>query len=202
VKGSFSLLTGSAVWPPAAAPPALVAAALLFDPNAVTLYRGLKITRPGVCNMTLQCSPSFHHRPRQDAVLLCGEPDFAYDDIQAMEYGLIHCFFSYSGVGLTSLLRWGAAKFDVLGGDDDGSPSLEDVLPQYAQFFLMQRYRPSASGNALLRLRHYAAKDLSNDYETENVAVIYTRARPLSWFHGSAANDMKKKKGAIFCEFN
>lgn len=189
VRGVFELLTGSDVWPPANAPPGLLAAAVQLNPANVQLYRGLKITRPGVCNTTLQCSPSFHGRERQDAVLLNG----VNDDIQGMEYGLVHCFFSYNDDGLAALLRWGARQFDVEVDDE--------ALTQYAQFFLMQRYRPSTLGNALLRMRYYAPKDLSGDYETESVAVIHSRAKPLSWFHGTAAEDMKMKKGAIFCQF-
>jgi hypothetical protein len=62
----------------------------------------------------------------------------------------------------------------------------------YSQFFLMQRYQPSLAGNALLNMRFYAAKELSNDFETESVGAIHSRARPMPWFHGSADNDMKK----------
>ena len=43
-------------------------------------------------------------------------------------------------------------------------------------FFLMQRYRPSAVGNALLLLRFYAATTLSDDYETECVGAIHSHA--------------------------
>jgi hypothetical protein len=194
VQGVFALLTGSNVWPPEGVPPAVSAAALQLRPASVQLYRGLKITRAGVSNVTLQCSPSFHGRPRQDTVLLSGGPDFEYDDVHAMEYGLVHCFFSYSDAGLTDLLRWGADEFEVDVEDD--------AFAQYSQFFLMQRYRPSALGNQLLPLRYYAAKELSNDYETESVAAIYSRARPFPWFHSADADDdMKKKKGAIFCQF-
>lgn len=195
MQGVFELLTGSDVWPPVGAPAGMVNAALILDPAAVQLYRGLRLTRPGVCDTTLQCSPSFHGRPRQDAVLLSTGPDAAdYTDVHSMEYGLVHCFFSYSDAGLRDFLSWGAGKFDV---DVD-----EDSWAQYTQFFLMQRYRPSPAGDALLPLRYYAAKVLSNDYETESVAAIRSRARAFPWFHGTPQDDMKKRKGAIFCQFN
>lgn len=187
VRGVFETLTGSSEWPPAEAPAGMVEAALQFDPAAVQLYKGLKISRPGVSNTTLQCSPDFHGRPRQDVVLLSGGPDATYDDIQTMEYGLVHCFFSYNGAPLISLLRWGAGEFGA---------AADTTLP--TQFFLMQRYRPNAAANALLPLRNFAAKVLSNDFETESVAVIHKRAQPMPWFHGTHADDRKKKKGAIF----
>lgn len=191
VRGLFEFVTGSDEWPPVGAPDGMVEAALILNPDAVQLYRGLKISRPGVSNTTLQCSPSFYGRPRQDAVVLSGGPDFAYDDVRTMEFGLVHGFFSYSDPSLVDLLRWGAQTF---GGDG------EDV-DRFAQFFVMQRYRPSPTGDVLLPTRYYAAKDLSNDFETEYVGVIHSRARPMSWFHGTAADDMKKRKGAIFCRF-
>ena len=105
-------------------------------------------------------------------------------------------FFSYRGVALTNLLRWGVSEFNV-DVEDDG------MLAQYAQFFLMQRYRPCAQDGELLPLRFYAAKELSNAFETNTLATIHSRANPLSWFHGTAADDMKKKKkkGAIFCQY-
>ena len=71
----------------------MVDAAVRLQPDAVQLYRGIKIMRPGVSNTTLQCSPSFHGAPRQDAVLLNGDAVATYDDIQTIEYGLVHCFF-------------------------------------------------------------------------------------------------------------
>jgi hypothetical protein len=172
----------------------MVNAALQLKPAAVQLYRGVKIVRPGVSNTTLQCSPSFHGVPRQDAVLLNGGPGATYDDIQTMEYGLVHCFFSYRDPSLVDLLRWGALKFGIDVADDP------DYVA-YSQFFLMQRYRPSAPGNALLPLSFYAAKTLSDDYETESVGAIHRRARPMPWFHGTADDDMKQKKGAIFCAY-
>ena len=196
VRGVFELFTGSDVWPPVGAPVGLVNAALQLNSAAVQLYRGIKIVRPLVSNTTLQCSPSFHDRPRQDAVLLMGGPEATYDDVHEMEYGLVHCFFSYSDPSFVNLLRWGAQAFNVDVNDDD-----EDAYVMYSQFFLMQRYRPSLAGNALLNMRFYAAKDLSNDFETESVGAIHSRARPMPWFHGTADNDMKKKKGAIFCLF-
>lgn len=53
-------------------------------------------------------------------------------------------------------------------------------------------------GDHMLPLRYYAAKDLTNVFETESVGAIRSRARPFLWFHGTADDDMKKRKGAIF----
>ena len=194
VRGVYEAVTGSDVWPPVDAPVGMVAAALQLNTEAVHLYRGLKITRPGVSNTTLQCSPSFHGRPRQDAVLLNMGPEATYDDIRTMEYGLVHCFFTYKDPSLPALLTWGATQFGM-------DPSAESI-DRYAQFLLMQRYRPSALGDAVLPLRYYAAKDLSNDFETELVGAVHSRARAMPWFHGTAAANMTKRKGAIFCQFN
>ena len=196
VQGVFELLTGSDVWPPAGAPAGMVAAAVQLKPACVQLYRGIKIMRPGVSNTTLQCSPSFHGRPRQDTVLL-NSADGAYDDIQNVEYGLVHCFFSYDDPCLIELLRWGVESFGV----DFDDPEDGDAFMQYTQFFLMQRYRKSALGNALLPLDTYAAKDLSDDFETDCVGAIHSRACPMPWFHGTADDDMRRKKGAIFCVY-
>ena len=189
VKGAFASLTGSNVWPPVAAPVGCVAAALLFAPDDMTLYTGLKIVRPGVNNSTIHCSPSFHGKRRFDCVILNGEAGFAYNNIQEIEYGQLHCFFSYQGNGLRDLLQWGASHFNVDGGR---------VGPSYTQFTLLQRYRPCQYGNLRLPMQNYAAKALSGDFETELVAIIHGRAREMPWFHGTPANDMKQKKGAIF----
>ena len=199
VQGVFAVLTGSDVWPPVQVPVGIKSAALLFDPSAVQMYRGLKIVRPGLSNTTLQCSPSFHGRPRYDTVQLNDVPGFAYDDVAEFEYGLVHVFFSYSGDGLLELLKWGAGKFNIGSVADRGQ---KIFYAPHTQFFLQQRYRPApADVDALLPLRYYRIKMLSNDFETESVSVIRCRARPFSWFHGVHGDDMRKRKGAIFCQF-
>ena len=197
VQSVFALLTGSDEWPVEGAPDGYVESALHFNAAGVKLYRGLKVSVPDICNTTLRCTPNFHGRPRQDSVLLFGDDDATYDDVQTMEYGLVHCFFSYRHADLDRLLVWGAQKFAM----DYG----EETLKKYSQFFLMQRYRPCAVGNAALPLGSlYAAKALSDVYETEPVSVIRNRARAQAWFHGTKAgvDDFKKKKGAIFGVFH
>jgi hypothetical protein len=163
------------------------------------MYRGIKVVRSGVSNTTLVCSPSYHGRPRYDTVQLNGDADEDYCDLSTFEYGLVHAFYSYSGDSLLSLLQWGATKFNV------GEP--EERLQQsfytpYTQFVLLQRYRPTTPQvRAMLPLQHYRLMVLSDDFETELVGVIRCRARPLAWFHGDGADDMKKRKGAVFCQF-
>ena len=201
VRGAFATLTNSDVWPPVGAPAGSVAAALQFDPSAMQCYTGLKIVRPGASNGIIRCTQSFHGKPRHDVVVLNGAPDFAYDDAHTMEYGYVHCFFTYKGAGLASLLKWGAVHFNVVPDGGGGAAASAVTITQFTQFTLLQRYRPSSFGNAKFPLRNYAAKVLSADYETECVAVVHCRARPYPWFHGTMENDMQQKKGAIFCTF-
>ena len=104
----------------------MVDAAVRLQPDAVQLYRGIKIMRPGVSNTTLQCSPSFHGAPRQDAVLLNGDAVATDDDIQTIDM-VLSTAFSYSDPSLINLLRWGVPTFgDGAEVDDD------DTYVQYS----------------------------------------------------------------------
>ena len=119
----------------------------------------------------------------------------AFGDVHEIEYGLVHTFFSYTGAGFMNFLTWANLNVHVNGVN----PQQAQMLSQYSQFVLMQRYRPSVEGDNLLPLTTYAAKALSNDYEVDLVSVIRCRARPQHWFHGTPDDVLRKKKGAIFC---
>ena len=94
------------------------------------------------------------------------------------------------------MLKWGAERFNV--GSPDERVEGNRLYTQSLQFVFMQRYLPAPP--AVSALRYYRVKLLSDDFEVNTVSVL-CRARPLAWFHGTHADDMKKKKGAIICQF-